>query len=71
MYKRLVKHLEKTRKPLWQACKELGIDEDSLDFDQLDKEITQCAHCDIWTSRPIIDLDQNPVCKLCADLAGL
>jgi uncharacterized paraquat-inducible protein A len=71
MYKRLAKHLNKTRKPLWQVCKELDIVYDEVDLDRLEELCTQCTHCDIWTVQPILDLDQNPICPLCARLAGL
>lgn len=71
MYKRLTRHLDKTRIPLWQACKDLGIPYDTLDFDQFEQEITQCTHCDIWTTQPVKDLDENPICKVCLGISGL
>lgn len=71
MYKRLIKQLDKTRKPLWQVCKDLDIDYDSINFDQFEREITQCTHCDIWTTKPVMDLDSNPICSVCLGIAGL
>ena len=71
MYKRLTRYLDKTRKPLWQACKDLDMDYDTLDFDELDKLVVQCTHCDIWTISPVQDLDNNPICKVCLGISGL
>lgn len=71
MYKRLVKHLDRTRKSLWEICRELGIDYDEVDVYTLEKQITQCTHCDIWTKQPVLDLDGNPICKVCLGISGL
>jgi hypothetical protein len=71
MYKLLCKHLQNTRLSLWDVCDELDIDYGAVDQDQLQRLVTQCTHCDIWTKKIVLDLDQNPVCKLCADLVGL
>ena len=71
MYKRLTRYLDKTRKPLWEACKDLDIDYDSIDFDQFEQQITQCTHCDIWTTAPTLDLDKNPICSVCVRISGL
>lgn len=71
MYLKLVKHLNKTRKPLWQVCKDLGIDYEQVDVYTLEKQITQCTHCDIWTVEPVQDLDDNPICKVCLNISGL
>lgn len=71
MYKRLAKHLNRTRRPIWEVCRELGIDSDSVDYYQLDNFVQQCTHCDIWTQSPVQDLDQNPICSVCLGISGL
>ncbi len=71
MYKRLAKHLDRTRIPLWEVCRELGIDYESVDVYTLEKYITQCTHCDIWTKQPVQDLDNNPICSVCLGISGL
>jgi len=53
------------------VCKELDIDMSSLDIVELTKHINQCTHCDIWTTKLIPDLDDNPICNYCAKLIGL
>lgn len=69
MYKRLSNTLEKTRKTLPQVCHELGIGWEMVDESQL--LVTQCTHCDVWSRRVLPDLDNNPICYLCRDLAGM
>lgn len=65
----LVKRLERTRVPLKQVCEELDLDYESLV--NMDIGIAQCTHCSIWSRRLILDLDQNPICSICRDIAGL
>lgn len=71
MYQTLTKHLNKTHKPLYQVCNELGIDMDSLDVQELTKHIDQCTHCGVWSVKLIPDLDDNLICNYCARLIGL
>jgi len=71
MYKRLAKHLNQTRKSLWDVCRDLDIDYEDVDIDVLEQTITQCTHCDIWTKNPVQDLDNNPICKVCLSTAGM
>ena len=71
MYKRLAKHLLNTRKPLYQVCRELDIDIEEVDDYLLQETIDQCSHCNIWSQKLIDDLDSNPICPLCARVAGL
>jgi hypothetical protein len=71
MYQQLKTHLNKTYKPLYEICNELGIDMDGLDVQELTKHIDQCTHCGIWSTKLIPDLDQNPICGTCAGLIGL
>jgi hypothetical protein len=71
MYIKLKNHLNKTHKPLYQVCKELDIDLDSLDVEELTKHIDQCTHCGVWSVKLIPDLDDNPICGYCARLIGL
>jgi hypothetical protein len=65
----LVKRLERTRVPLREVCEELDLDYDSIV--NMELGIDQCTHCNIWSKRLILDLDQNPICSVCRDIAGL
>ena len=65
----LVKLLDHTRIPLRTACLDLGLDYEHIV--SLGLDIDQCAHCGIWSKRLILDLDSNPICSVCRDLAGL
>ena len=65
----LVKRLERTRVPLRKVCNELDLDYDSIV--EMDIGIEQCTHCNIWSKRLILDLDQNPICSVCRDIAGM
>jgi hypothetical protein len=69
-YKRLAKHLTKTRKTIYQACEDIGLDVDSVDYYDFDKYCKQCTHCDIWGTNHVQDLDDNPICTLCLRLVG-
>lgn len=71
MYQILTKHLNKTHKPLYQVCKDLDIDMDSLDVQELSKHIDQCTHCGVWSKQLVPDLDDNPICPICVKLIGL
>lgn len=65
----LIKRLERTRVPLKQVCEELDLDYESLV--NMDLGIDQCTHCSIWSRKLILDLDSNPICSVCRDIAGL
>ena len=65
----LVKRLHRTRVPLKQVCDELDLDYDSVV--NMDIGIEQCTHCNIWAKSLILDLDQNPICSVCRDIAGM
>jgi hypothetical protein len=65
----LVKRLERTRVPLKKVCNELDLDYESIL--EMDIGIEQCTHCNIWSKRLILDLDQNPICSVCRDIAGM
>lgn len=69
MYKRLTARLKNTREHWWAACEDLGIDHTKIDPKQL--PVQQCTHCDLWTDALIQDLDANPICYYCKDLAGM
>ena len=69
-YRRLAKHLNKTRKTLSQACTELDIDIDEVEDELLDQHTQECSHCGIWGSDHRTDTDDFPVCKLCFSLVG-
>jgi hypothetical protein len=70
-YKILAKVLNKTRKSLTQTCYELGIDVDDIEDHVLMTIIDQCSHCNIWSQQLIADLDKNPICPTCVNVAGL
>lgn len=70
MYNRLAKHLNNTRKGLTQTCHELDIDLEEVEDELLQQVIDQCSHCNIWSFKLLLDLDQNPVCPLCVRLVG-
>lgn len=70
VYRRLTKHLNKTRKTLSQVCNELNIDIDIVDDFMLEQNIQECSHCGIWGIDHKQDEDQFPVCKLCFSLVG-
>lgn len=69
-YKRLSKYLNRTRKTLWEACRELDIDTDYVDDNVLEQHIQECTHCGIWGTNHILDLDDFPICKVCETVAG-
>ena len=68
--KRLIKELANTRRRLAEVCEDLGIDYDEL-IESGDLGIEQCSHCNIWSTRTVPDLDENPICPLCLDLSGM
>lgn len=65
----LVNRLERTRDTLAQACEELDLDYESVAA--MDFGLNMCTHCGIWSKRLILDLDDNPICSVCRDIAGL
>lgn len=65
----LVKRLERSRVPLGKVCEELNLDYETLV--NMDLGIDQCTHCSIWSRKLILDLDSNPICSVCRDIAGL
>ena len=69
-YRRLAKHLNKSRKTLSQACNELDIDIDDIEDDILAHYVSECSHCDIWGTTHRLDEDNFPVCSLCLKLVG-
>lgn len=70
MYRRLAKHLNKTRKTLTQVCVELNIDIDDVEDEYLQQAIDQCSHCNIWSTDLKDDDYGNLVCHLCFRLVG-
>jgi hypothetical protein len=71
VYQRLAKHLSNTRKSLLQVCREHDIDLADIDNYILQGYIDQCSHCNIWSKKLMDDLDGNPICRVCYDVAGL
>ena len=65
----LVERLERTRVPLREVCEELDLDYDNVV--NMELGISQSKHCNIWSKRLILDLDENPICSVCRDIAGL
>ena len=70
-YRRLVKQLSGTRKTFTHACRDADVDTKDIDYYQLNQLVSQCTHCDIWSSQTILDLDDNPICVVCLRLTGL
>lgn len=70
MYRRLAKHLNRTRKTLTQACNELNIDLDTVEDEYLQAAIDQCSHCNVWSKDLDDDEYGNLVCQLCFRLVG-
>ena len=68
--KKLIKELVNTRRRLAEVCEDLGIDFEEL-IESGDIGIEQCSHCNVWSTKLIPDLDGNPICNLCADIAGM
>ena len=68
--KKLIKELSNTRRPLYEVCEDLGIDYDEL-LESGDIGIEQCTHCGVWSTRTVPDLDENPICPVCVDIAGM
>jgi len=64
----LERSLLKTRRNLWEVCRELGIDEPDLEL----LTINQCAQCNTWhyIFKLREDLDGSPICSYCEDLIG-
>lgn len=68
--KKLVRELNGTRRRLSEVCEDLGIDyEELLESGQLG--IDQCSHCNVWSTKTVQDLDDNPICPLCLNLTGM
>lgn len=61
--------LVKTRKTLYEVCRELYIDVPDLG----ELCVDQCSHCSVWHYQYKLreDLDGNLICGYCEDLVGL
>ena len=71
IYKRIVKYLTNTRKSLYEVCREHDINIDAIDLYALETYIDQCSHCNIWSTKLIPDLDDNPICPVCVRISGM
>lgn len=69
-YKRLAKYLSRTRKTLFEACRELDIDIEYVDDHTLEQHVCECSHCGIWGTDHLLDLDGFPLCKVCEKISG-
>ncbi len=69
MYKKIANTLKNTHRSLAEVCADLGVDINTIDTRKI--PIEQCTHCDLWTTKLILDYDNNPTCRYCADLVGL
>ncbi len=67
---KLIKALKGTRKRLFEVCEDLGIDYEDI-LESGDLGITQCTHCNTWSTRTVQDLDDNPICNYCLDISGM
>lgn len=68
--KKLIKELTGTRRRLSEVCEDLGIDYDDI-LESGGFGIEQCSHCNIWSTKLIPDLDNNPICPVCVSLIGM
>ena len=69
-YRRLVKQLSGTRKTFLQACRDADVDCEDIDDYVLSQLVSQCTHCDIWSTQNTPDLDDNPICLVCLLITG-
>lgn len=62
-------HLYRKKKTLLEVCNELGIDVSDFPLENLET----CSSCSIWykSTELILDLDSNPICKVCKRFYGL
>lgn len=67
---KLIKALNGTQKRLFEVCEDLGIDYEDI-LESGDLGITQCTHCNTWSTRTVQDLDDNPICNYCLDISGM
>lgn len=65
---KLERALLKTRKNLWEVCRDLEIREPDLEL----LTVAQCASCGTWHYQYKLkeDLDGSPICSYCEDLIG-
>lgn len=65
---KLERALLKTRKNLWEVCRDLEIREPDLEL----LTVGQCASCGTWHYQYKLkeDLDGSPICSYCEDLIG-
>lgn len=64
----LDKTLNKTRKSLFQACNELGIEYS----ESIHLNVQECSSCGTWVylTSVKVDLDGNPICNQCFTYYG-
>lgn len=70
LQKKLIRELNGTRRSLREVCEDLGLDYEDI-VDSEDLGIEQCTHCNMWSTRLVPDLDDNPICRFCVDLIGM
>lgn len=65
---KLERALLKTRRNLWDVCRELDIEEPDLEL----LTVNTCSSCGVWHYEYKLkeDLDGIPICKYCEDLIG-
>lgn len=66
---KVIKELNGTRKKLRDVCEDLGLDYEDITSEELG--IDQCTQCGIWEVQLILDLDENPICTICAETVGI
>jgi len=61
--------LYRKKRTLYEVCQEFGIDVDDAEIPTLET----CSNCSIWfkSVELILDLDGNPICKICRRFYGL
>jgi hypothetical protein len=65
----LEKSLYRKKRTLLEACEEFGIPLQLADI----PSIETCSSCSIWfkSTELVLDLDSNPICRVCNRFYGL
>lgn len=65
----LEKTLYRKKRSLRDVCLEFGIDVEDADISNLES----CSNCSIWhkPNELVLDLDGNPICKICSRFYGM
>ena len=61
--------LYRKKKTLLEVCEEFGITVDEAEVNLIET----CSNCSIWfkSGELVLDLDDNPICKVCKRFYGM